>query len=334
VQSTSLDHLTGSVIARSGDTLTVHGAQREGHDGSDDFVPGNSTVTIGAGTAITAEGQASPTPAHTTAEISVGSRIEVFGVASTDSAGKVSVDATAGRVRLDFTQLQGVLDVLDTGKITVILSSIDRQPVSLFNFAGTGLTVAQDSNPAKYLVTTGNLDLSAFSAGAATLDIGFVAPFGSAPPDFNAVTVANSAVSVGEGDDGGQMGEAELVIDWGDVGTLAPFKTLDAAHLDIDIANADIGKTHQIEAGSKPVDLKTLMSDPSIVPSTGATVLLAIGHRTTHTIENFNAFADFEAKLATELNGTVTALGMSGEGQYDSVNNVFTARHITVLLND
>ena len=334
VADTSLDHISGNVIARSGNVLTVHGAQMDGHDGSDEFVPGDSTVTIAAATAVTTEGQASATPVHSIAEISVGSRVEVFGTASKDTAGKLSVDATAGRVRLDFTQVQGVLNVLGTGEVTLNLSEIDRQPVTLFNFAGTGLSPAPDSDPSKYRVSTGNLDLSGFPGGTSVLNIGFVAPFGAAPPDFNAVTLANSVISVGEDHDSAEMNEAELVIDWGDAGTTVPFKMIDAMHLDLDITNANIGQRHRIEVQPTAIDLKTLAADPSIVPVATGNTLYAIGHRVTHSIDNFNGFADFEAKLATALNGTVTALGLSADGQYDSKSNTFTAQHIVVLLND
>ena len=334
VADTNLDHISGNVIARSGNVLTVHGAQMDGHDGSDEFVPGDSTVTIAAATAVTTEGQASATPVHSIAEISVGSRVEVFGTASKDTAGKLSVDATAGRVRLDFTQVQGVLNVLGTGEVTLNLSEIDRQPVTLFNFAGTGLSPAPDSDPSKYRVSTGNLDLSGFPGGTSVLNIGFVAPFGAAPPDFNAVTLANSVISVGEDHDSAEMNEAELVIDWGDAGTTVPFKMIDAMHLDLDITNANIGQRHRIEVQPTAIDLKTLAADPSIVPVATGNTLYAIGHRVTHSIDNFNGFADFEAKLATALNGTVTALGLSADGQYDSKSNTFTAQHIVVLLND
>jgi hypothetical protein len=190
------DHILGNVVARNGNTLTIHGARMDGHGGGDndddDFIAGNSTVNVAAATAVTAEGQSSATPAHTIAEISVGSLIDAFGTATKDNSGKVTLDATAGRVRLDLTHVQGSLRGSATGDITLNLKSIDRQPASLFSFTGTGS--GADTDPTKYVVATGALNVSSFSVGELVLSIGFVNPFGKAPPDFSAVTVASVAM--------------------------------------------------------------------------------------------------------------------------------------------
>jgi hypothetical protein len=198
------DHIVGNVVARNGNTLTIHGARMDGRSGSDDddFIAANSTVSVAAATAVTTEGQSSTTPAHTIAEISVGSLIDAFGTASKDNTGNVTLDATAGRVRLDLTQVQGALLGSGTGKITLNLKTIDRQPVSLFNFTGTGSGTGSDTNPTKYVVATGALDVSQLSVGELALGIGFVNPFGTTPPDFKAVTVAGVVMGDNDNCDG------------------------------------------------------------------------------------------------------------------------------------
>ncbi len=335
VEGGGMDHLSGNVIARSGNSLTLHAAELEDRDGNEHFQSRDVTVIIADATKVTTDGQSASAPAHTIAELSVGSRVDAFGTAATDANGHLTLDATAGRVRLEFTRLKGTLNEVGTQQITMTLSSIDRMPLTLFDFAGTGIASAQNSDPAKYLIATGNLPLDAFSVGAATQSIGFVAPFGAAPPDFNAVTLANSSGSEDHGGmDGGDHDSAELEIDWGKTGTTLPFKVLDATHLDLDIANASIGEHHTIEAEPAEIDLKTLATDPSIVPDAAATALFAIGHSQSQRIENFNSFADFQATLATQLNGSVTALRLVAEGRYDSATNTFTARHLVVRLND
>ena len=120
-----------------------------GHGGNDDddFIAGNTTCEHCRGNCRYSPGQSSATPAHTIAEISVGSLIDAFGTATRDNSGKVTLDATAGRVRLDFTQVQGALDASAAGNITLNLKTIDRQPVSLFNFTGTGSVTGVDTNP-------------------------------------------------------------------------------------------------------------------------------------------------------------------------------------------
>src|SRR5882757_9216166 len=243
VEGGGLDHISGTVIARTGNTLTVHGAHMQDHDSGDDH--GGSGDHDGS---------------------------DDFVAASKDGSGKVTVDATAGRVRLDFTQVQGALNVLGTNQITIRLNSIDRLPASLFNFAGTGSAGAAVSDPAKHVLATGNLSLTPFTVGNSLMGIGFVAPFGSTPPDFNAITLAlGSQGDIDDNDDGDDnRGKgAQMDIDWGNSGTTAPFKALDASHLDLDVSNSSIGDHHRIQVDSQDIDITALASDPSIVASTG-----------------------------------------------------------------
>ena len=395
------DHIVGNVIARTGNTLTIHGARMDGRGGGDDddFIAGNSTVNIAAATLVTAAQQSSATPAHTISEISVGSLIDVFGTASKDSSGKVTLDATFGRVRLDFTQVQGALNGSGSGNITLALKTIDRQPVSLFNFAGTGSAGGVNTDPTKYVVATGALDVSQFSMGTALLGIGFVSPFGTTPPDFRAVTVAsvvmgggnngnncnsdgdnnncmcnansggsgsNNCMCNGDGGDGnnncmcnGDGGDgnnncmcngnsggsgnnncvnsaatAELDIDWSNPGTTKPFKSLTATGLDLDVTNSSIGGDHEIEMPSQTIDIKSLGADVSIAGAGSGMTLFAINRGNGRETDSFGSFADFEAALSADLNGTTTAQRLTAEGVYNTAGNTFTAQRITILLSN
>jgi hypothetical protein len=342
VEGGGLDHIFGTVIARSGNTLTVHGAHLQDHDngddhdGGDNFLAGNSSVTIAAPTAVTVQGQTSATPAHTIAEISVGSLIDAFGAASKDSAGKVTVDASAGRLRLNFTQVQGVLNAVGSNQITIRLNSIERLPSSLFDFSGARSGAGALTDPTQYVLSTGNLSLTPFTVGSSLLGIGFVAPFGGAPPDFNAMTLAGG--SQGDIDDNDDDNDnsgkgAQMDIDWGKSGTTAPFKTLDATHLDLDAANSSIGSHHRIQVDPQDIDITALASDPSIVAAGGMSEFAITGQHGRAT-DNFSSFADFESALATDLNGTTTALRLTADGQYDAASNTFSARRITILLSN
>jgi hypothetical protein len=392
------DHIVGNVVARNGNTLTIHGARMDGRGGGDDddFIAANSMVNVAAATAVTAEGQSSATPAHTIAEISVGSLIEAFGTATKDNSGKVTLDATAGRVRLDLTQVQGALLSSATGNIALNLKTIDRQPISLFSFTGTGSVNGADTNPTKYVVAAGALDVSQLSAGELVLGIGFVNPFGTTPPDFKAVTVAgvvmgdndncdgnnnclcngNSGGSGnnncmcngdGNGDGGGNncmcngdgvggannncmcngnsggsgnnncpnnATSAELDIDWGNAGTTKPFKTLTATSLDLDVTNAGIGSNHEIETNPLNINLESLATDVSIMGAGSGMTLFSITGQHGRETRNFGSFADFEAGLAADLNGTTTALRLTADGIYDAAGNTFTAQRITILLSN
>ncbi|HEX3951075.1 MAG TPA: hypothetical protein VHW95_14560 [Steroidobacteraceae bacterium] len=343
VEGAGLDHLSGTVIARSGNSLTVHGAHMQDHDngddhdGGDNFMAGNSTVTIAAATAVTVQGQTAAAPAHTIAEISVGSLIDAFGSATKDGSGKVSMDAAAGRVRLDFSQVQGALNAIGTKQITIRLDSIERLPASLFDFAGTGSAAGSVSDPTKYVIGTGNLSLTDFTAGNLLMGIGFVAPFGSTPPDFDAITLA--AGSQGDIDDNDDDNDnrgkgAQMDIDWGSSGTIAPFKAMDATHLDLDVSNSSIGSHHRIQVDPRDIDITSLAGDPSIVGAASGMTQFAITGQHGRGTDNFSSFADFEAALGVDLDGTTTALRLTADGQYDTAGNTFTARRITILLSN
>ena len=335
----NMDHIQGSVVARVGNTLTIHGARMDDRDGHDDdhFVAGNTTVTIAAATAVTEQGQATATPAHSIAEISVGSLIDAFGTAATDGSGKVTLDATAGRVRLDLTRVRGALAAHGTGNITVRLTSIDRQPISLFSFTGTGSVSGVDTDPAKYVVTTGALSLTPFTTGDSVLSIGFVNSFGTTPPDFTAVTLADGMMGDDNGDNDGNDNSgkgAQLDIDWGNKGTTSPFKALSATNLDLDVANGSIGSKHRIQVDPQDIDIEQLPSDVMIVGATSGMTLFAITGQHGRMTDNFQSFADFEKALAADLNGTTTALRLTAQGQYDATTNTFTAARITILLSN
>ena len=387
------DHIVGNVVARNGNTLTIHGARMDGRDGGDDddFIAANSKVNVAAATAVTAEGQSSATPVHTIAEISVGSLIDAFGTATKDNSGAVTLDATAGRVRLDLTHVQGALRGSASGNITLNVQTIDRQPISLFSFTGTGSANGVDTDPIKYMVTTGALDVSPFSVGELVLSIGFVNAFGKAPPDFTAVTVAsvamggndncdnnncmcngdnncmcpdnsgggnNNCMCNGDGMGGGSnncmcngdgMGDggnncpnneannavsAELNIDWGNSGTTKPFKSLTASQLDLDLTNGSIGSNHEIKTNPQNIDLESLAKDVSIMGAGSGMTLFSITGQHGRETRNFGSFADFEAALAADLDGTTTALRLTADGMYDAASNTFTAQRITILLSN
>ena len=328
VQSSTLDGIDGTVVARSGKTLLVLVGDMEDHMGGNTFVGANATVTLADATAVTVDGQGSASTTHAIAEISVGSRIHAAGVASKDSAGKITVDATGGRVRIGPSEIGGTVVSSTTGSVTLALTSINGRDVGLFSFAGTGSPTGRDSNPALYVVSTGTMDLTSLKLGGPARFVGSVSPFGTAPPDF--VALQSDLVVLND-----LLTSTFLGIDWGTHGTTAPFATADASHLVLDVSNPSIGDHHVILLGDHKTDLKSLTSNPSIVPDTTVTsTLFSIVHTKSDRVDNKQAFADFYALLSTSLNGTTVALALVADGSYDAVSNTFTAAHLVIRLND
>lgn len=320
VESSHLDHISGQVIARNGDTLTVSGCSVDHHDGSWDYHHGGVTVTLGDSTTVTEEGRSD---AVTIADISVGQSVDVFGTLSTPTSSDdmmnstLSMDATAGRVRMDVTSLWGLVTANATSLVTLNLVAIEGRDPSNYDFTGTG------SDPTAYRVGTGTLDISGLTVPKPARMFGFMVPFGTAVTagaDFNAVSLVDySAV------------ENDLFISWGHNGSATALTNLMSTGLQTDTT----GATHAlVKVGPQRIQLS---AGPMIVPSTSA-IVFAIGHAASHSVESFTSFTDFETQLNTELTAASppAVLVLAATGSYDSTTTpaTFTATRLAVGLAD
>lgn len=326
LENPAKDQVSGTVIARSANTLTLRRATFWMRDGDFDSENHDVTVTVADGTAVTEEGAMG---AFTIADISVGQHIDAFGTASTTaasagSAATKTLDATAGSVRLDMTAAWGIVTNLASASLTVNLQSLDGLPVSAFNFAGTGTSTATDAVATAYVIDTGPLSQTGLAMNAPTRVMGFVAPFGKAPPNFTAATLVNfSGVP------------QALLIDWAMRGSATAFTGLTATSTSLQLDLTGVGQLHFIQAGPETIDLTKLAAPPTITANATATnEVFTIGHRGKYKTENFNTFAAFVTALAADLTPTATVADLAATGQYDSTANTFTATRLAVLIND
>jgi hypothetical protein len=331
--------IEGDVIARSGNTLTVRGglvtanaAQVIQYEDLDSF------VLLGPGTLVTADG-VSTLGALNYHSVAVGQHITARGIYSVDATGVVTVDATGsttntGSVRLQSTELFGSLTSAASGSLQMNLQTIQYYPASVYDFAGNGVSAAQDPVAASFLVNTGALTLPTIAAGGPVWVDGYVAPFGTAPPDFIAEDVlAEPTVP------------ATLAVSWTGTGTTAPFATLTPTGLTIDLTNAALSGA-QLRIGADIIDATTLTATPNIVPAVAApdpTSGLplfsprfsvgpgAISEASTNPITAFNTLAAWETQISTDLL-TTAATHFVAQGMYDPVSNTFTASSIDVVL--
>jgi hypothetical protein len=334
-ENPSKDMVSGTVISRSGNTLTLRRATLCRRDGDFDSEHHDVTVTVADGTAVTEEGA---TGTFTIADISVGQHIEAFGmVSSTSGSGSNSgsgmsgsddssktLDATAGSVRLDMTAAWGVVTALGSGSVTVNLQSLDGLPMSSFNFAGTGAATASDASPTAYVIDTGALSQTGLAVKAPARLVGFVTPFGKSPPNFTAATLVNFS----------GVPEA-LVVDWAQKGSTTAFPGLTATSTTLALDLTGVDKLHFIQIGPETLDLTTLATPPTIMADATATnEIFAIGHRGKYKTENFNTFASFITALSADLTPAATVVDLAATGQYDSTANTFTVTRLAVLIND
>jgi hypothetical protein len=209
---------------------------------------------------------------------------------------------------------------------TLDVLSLDSFAAAALNFAGTG-SAGHDATPTAYVV-----DTSAVPAGPATttgtmLQVqGKVAPFGAAPPDFIARTVTPGPNSL-----------QTLVIDWANGGSTNPFTSVSSSGLVVNLADADLGTTHEIRTGPAALDLKTLPASP-LITTTGAdqsNLRLAIGSTTLTTgISVFNSAAAFASAVSSTFKGTNKIFRLVAYGQYDTASNTFVAARINVALHE
>lgn len=331
LENPAKDQVSGTVIARSANTLTLRRATMWHRDGGDfESEHHDVTVTVADATVVTEEGSMG---AFTIADISVGQHIDAFGMANSSSnSGSGSsgsddtktLDATAGAVRLEITPAWGVVTSLAAGSLMVNLQSLDGLPVSAFNFAGTGTSTATDATPTAYVINTGMLSQTGLAMNAPARVMGFVTPFGKAPPNFTAQTLVNfSGVP------------QALVVDWAQKGSAMAFTGLMATSTSLQLDLAGVGDLHFIQMGPQLVDLTKLAMAPTVMPDMMATnEIFAIGHRGKYKTENFNTFAAFVTALVADLTPTATVVDFAATGQYDSAANTFTANRIAVLIND
>ncbi len=326
--------LEGDVIARSGNTLTVRGATLFINDGQTFYInTPDAVVLLGPSTIVTADDNPTVTGLNYNS-VSVGQHIIARGIYELPASGVTTLDATGnsstntGSVRLISTQLWGPLVSSATGSLTMNLQTINNWPVSNYNFTGNG-TVA----PASYVVSTGTLAPPAGDTAGSPLWVdGVTAPFGSAPPDFEAFAI-NPELSV----------PARLQVDWTSAGTITPFSALTSTGLTIDLSNPSLSAA-VIRIGSESIALSSLAATPQIVPPVPPPPpaglpavfqpVFAIGNLSgtdATTITITNTFATFATQLPTAIVAATPAHHFVAAGVYNRGNNTFTASSIDVV---
>jgi len=161
------------------------------------------------------------------------------------------------------------------------------------------------------------MDLSRFASGDPVRARGFVTPFGMAPTDFTALSIANTSEI-----------DAKLQVRWQPPSLSGIALAADPASLLLDLTGAD--RVHHLVIAGIRMEL-----DPeqpiSVVPAaeSGIFVLAVRGAS-----RAFNTFNDFAAALAEHLELGAAAAAISAAGDYDASNFTFTTRRLAVILSE
>jgi hypothetical protein len=322
VQGSGLDRVSGVVMARSGDTLSIEDGTVIANDGTVSFIAGTTTVIMGVNTLVTALG-ADGTTLNSLQQVSVGSVIDAFGVLASQASTSAVLDVSAGRVRLDPVTASGLvrntnIDTVDGSVgLNLNLLYLGGRAIKPFDFTDSGVL----ADP--YPVNTNSLVLTYSTVGAPVIVTGTTGSFGVSTFDFNATSLLDPTTI-----------DAVLAVDWGS-GTASPFTVYNSTAITIDARNTSIGTRHQIQVGAQPIDIVGSATDPIIEPSsTTSNTVYTIGHSAKSTTENFNTYAAFIAQLQTELKGGTLATGMTAVGPYTTASYTLAATSITVFLNN
>jgi hypothetical protein len=304
------DAVKGSVIARSGNTLTVLGATIELKDGHFLFND-EVSIEIDEDTKVNKQGS---TEAASIDDISIGQRVMILGQMTGDNTMDASNDGDI--VRMRYSDISG--SVVSVSPLQIDLQYINRRSVQRFDFSATGIDAANDADPQAYEVDNGTLALSQLEELAPVRVRGFPTPFGTAPADFTAKTIIDVANTF-----------AKIYVGYGREGSANAVAALDENGLLLDLETST-GR-HSMKQSGIVTDLTLLPSMPLIVPTDGHG-LYSISEG--HTLEVFRNWADFQAKLTDKLTQDRKVSLVTSKGQFDHIGNRIVSRSVMVRLTN
>ena len=188
----SLDVTRGSVVARSGDVLTVKGITFQRNNGALNF---NDTVSVRLEESTTVL-KALKLGTFSKNDISVGQFVTIFGTLSTGESGEHQLSAANGYARMEISSLVanrvGLVHIPEDPPaydFVLDVKRINGRDIAQYDFSGTGIDTANDAKADFYEVDNGPLDVTGIVSEAPVRVRGHVTAFGTAPADFQAMTV-------------------------------------------------------------------------------------------------------------------------------------------------
>ncbi|MEM7083951.1 MAG: DUF4382 domain-containing protein [Pseudomonadota bacterium] len=292
------DVVKGVVAARDGDAITLRGARVEYRDGVEIF-RGFGTVTLGAGTTVTAPGV--DNDALTIDSVSVGQRVVAFGELVDDQ----TLDATSGRVVMLMNQLTA--EVVNANPLAVDVYFLNGRRPTAFDFAGTGVDASFDANADEYDIDTGPLSLDALMTGDLVRVRGLVTPFGTAPADYTAQTLIDVNTEA-------RPGSFNVV--WAE-GSSMPFHSLTEQMIDIDLsASREILTVRGVpRAVTNPLDSAILS------PTENGQGIYAVKVRGSGELHLYREFSELVAELDAQLDAGAQLYRVTAHVRYTDDSN-------------
>ncbi len=301
------DVLKGTITARTENTLTLQGGVLELADGSAHF---RQTVTLYVDANTTVSGYRLGDA--DISQLSIGQHILALGDYSANDG---AFDATSGHVRMKVNRIVG--QVAQALPLQLDLSHINRRPVDLFDFTGTGIDALSDADPSAYEIDTGSLDTQNIEQGELVQVRGYPKAFGTAPMDFDALSVLDPDFS---------SHAAKLLSVW-PTGTQGNVVVSEGVlHVNADTARM------KLHLRGIPGSIALNLQVSSIV-NDGSQGRFAILDRATG-IHVYRDFASFSAALDTYLQTGQQVLHLTAAGHYNETGSELSARLVTARLGD
>ncbi len=313
------DTARGVVLARSGDELTLHGALVEKIDGGFALYRDRITVTLTPETVVYKH-RGSDQPLDDGA-ISPGQRVRVLGELIETVDGPVNIEAKI--VRMLFSTAAGTVNEAQPEYLSMDLQRMSGRHESLFDFSGTGISPEFDADPGAYEVDTGDLDTTGVIIGSPVIVEGFPRPFGTAPEDFDARTLADFS-----------QARARLGFGWMSPGSASPFLRIDEAGLVIDDQDPALGERHHVLRAGIVTDALAAGIPPTLLPRGDGIGLYAIARLgdMPRGAAVYYDFAAFSEALAGMLDGSVQVRSLHGAGRWDDGSAEFEATRLMVVV--
>jgi hypothetical protein len=306
------DVLKGMITARSGNTLTLEGAvlelrddaeESEGHSG---HFKQTVQVRISENSGVTGYrlGDAN------ISNLSIGQRVIALGDYDAQSN---LFNAEQGNIRMKLNRIVG--EVTQASPLQIELSHINKRPVEIFDFSGTGSTEELDASPENYKIETSDLMTASIEAAEWIQLRGYPTAFGSAPLDFEALSIVNPEFS---------SHTAKLHARWA----------------------KDALNTVTIENSQLVLNTTTVQSKLHLVGVPGSSSLELSVENITGTEEQgrfsilikdqgvdvYRAFSDFVSALQTNLDTGLEVSHLTASGAYSDTEHNLTSHYLTVKL--
>jgi hypothetical protein len=315
VPGTDKDGVTGVIVARQGNALTVKGAsiiRRSGEVTFDDEI-----IVMVADTTKVSKNRRLQDEV-TIADLSIGQPVTMLGDINEQNQ-QVTLDASDGAVRMRIGHASGHLISEDGLTLNVNLQALQGRTPSIYDFTGTGIDPTSDAQADNYQIATDNLIISNLENNDPVRITGFINAYASAPADFNAISVINYAES-----------RSQLFVNWPAGESVIAFSDIASDSLTVDSSSQGEGGVYQLIQGGIRTEITSFDSSVVVAPFSDRGFYTI---KTTDGIISFSNFADFSSVLQQKLDEGNNVDLMHAVGGFANDSKILSAVKIAIKLN-